>query len=202
MISVSTPSEATGSTSKSANSGGANGSYSSSSTVNKRPNASSGITTKGGRDVTHANGSSSSAANGTSSTTTISGEMAGRARMETNFYVLATACLLLANKSLRARVTSSRPRRREELLRAAYGVQFRGRAVEKGTAEVLKWEGKLAVAEMEIMVALGFDVHFSDPFDVLDQQRLQQVKAVDIMSSDFRSWRLRSVYLNVCGLLG
>lgn len=95
--------------------------------------------------------------------------------METNFYVLATACLLLANKSLRARVSSARPRRREELLRAAYGVQFRGRAVEKGTAEVLKWEGKLAAAELEIMVALGFDVHLSDPFDGLDLQRKQQV---------------------------
>lgn len=186
VISVSTPSEAASSTSKSANSSGANGSYSSSgSALNKRPSASSSSSTikdgKGGRDAAHTNGgSSSSTANGTSSTTTVSvsGEKAGRARMETNFYVLATACLLLANKSLRARVSSARPRRREELLRAAYGVQFRGRAVEKGTAEVLKWEGKLAVAELEIMVALGFDVHLSDPFDALDQQRKQQVNAL------------------------
>lgn len=169
MITVSTSSEAASSTSNTTNSSGANGSYGSSAVKGG----------KGGRDLAHTNGSSSSssAANGTSTTTvSISGETAGRARMETNFYVLATACLLLANKSLRARVSSARPRRREELLRAAYGVQFRGRAVEKGTAEVLKWEGKLAAAELEIMVALGFDVHLSDPFDGLDQQRKQQVR--------------------------
>ena len=184
---MSTSSEAASSTSNTANSSGANGSYGSS--ANK-----SG---KGGRDSAHTNGSSSTA-NGTSSTTSVSvsGETAGRARMETNFYVLATACLLLANKSLRARVSSARPRRREELLRAAYGVQFRGRAVEKGTAEVLKWEGKLAAAELEIMVALGFDVHLSDPFDGLDQQRKQQVKSSQLMrlriSSDHGGWE-RSV---------
>jgi len=130
----------------------------------------------GGKDAAHQNGSSgASTANGTGGTGTSSAGAAGRARMETNFYVLATACLLLANKSLRARVSSARPRRREELLRAAYGVQFRGRAVEKGTAEVVKWEGKLAAAELEVMVALGFDVYLSDPLQALDQQRKQQV---------------------------
>lgn len=98
--------------------------------------------------------------------------------METNFYVLATACLLLANKSLRARVGSARPRRREELLRAAYGVQFRGRMVEKGTAEAAKWEGKLAAAELEVLAALGFDVHLTDPLEALDHQRAQNVSAV------------------------
>lgn len=173
VISVSIPSEGASSTPKT-NSSGANGSYSSSSSSTNKGG-------KGGRDrdSAHTNGSSSGTANGMSSTTnasvSVSGETAGRARMETNFYVLATACLLLANKSLRARVSSARPRRREELLRAAYGVQFRGRTVEKGTAEVLKWEGKLAAAELEIMVALGFDVHLSDPCDGLDQQRKQQV---------------------------
>lgn len=96
-------------------------------------------------------------------------------RMETNFYVLATACLLLANKSLRARVGSARPRRREELLRTAYGVQFRGRSVEKGTAEAAKWEAKLAAAELEVLTALGFDLHLTDPFEALDSQRDQQV---------------------------
>lgn len=131
---------------------------------------------KSGKDSAHTNGSSSaSAANGIGNTSTASGGAAGRARLETNLYVLATACLLLANKSLRARVGSTRPRRREELLRAAYGVQFRGRAVEKGTAEVLKWEGKLAAAELEVMVALGFDVQLTDPFEALQQQRTQQV---------------------------
>eukprot|EP00903_Cladosiphon_okamuranus_P016857 g15545.t1 len=175
VISISTSSEAASSTSTTTTNSGADGSYGSGS-LNKRPNAGGGSssTTKGGRDSAHANGSSSSTANGASNATTVSGEAAGRARMETNFYVLATACLLLANKSLRARVSSARPRRREELLRAAYGVQFRGRAVEKGTTEVLKWEGKLAAAELDIMVALGFDVHFSDPFDGLDLQRKQQ----------------------------
>lgn len=80
------------------------------------------------------NGSSATSVSSTSSTVAGgSGGAAARFRMETNFYVLATACLLLANKSLRARVGSARPRRREELLRAAYRVQFRGRAVEKGT---------------------------------------------------------------------
>lgn len=92
--------------------------------------------------------------------------------------MLATACLLLANKSLRARVGSARPRRREELLRAAYGVQFRGRAVEKGTAEAAKWEGKLATAELEVLTALGFDVHVTDPFEALEHQRREQVGVV------------------------
>lgn len=105
--------------------------------------------------------------------------------METNFYVLATACLLLANKSLRARVSSARPRRREELLRAAYGVQFRGRAVEKGTTEVMKWEQKLAAAELDVMVALGFDVYLADPLQALDQQRKQQVN-VDVVVASVR----------------
>eukprot|EP00752_Nemacystus_decipiens_P004070 g3725.t1 len=165
VITVSSSSEAASSTSNTTNSSGANGSHGSSAIKGG----------KGGRDSAHTNGINS-AANGASNATTVSvsGETTGRARMETNFYVLATACLLLANKSLRARVSSARPRRREELLRAAYGVQFRGRAVEKGTAEVLKWEGKLIAAELEIMVALGFDVHLSDPFDGLDQQRKQQ----------------------------
>lgn len=108
--------------------------------------------------------------------------------METNFYVLATACLLLANKSLRTRVGSSRPRRREELLRSAYGVQFRGRAVERGTAEAIKWEGKLAAAELEVLTALGFDVHITDPLEVLDQQRAQKVwqlcKGIFVLGSD------------------
>lgn len=71
---------------------------------------------------------------------------------------------------------SSRPRRREELLRSAYGVQFRGRAVERGTAEAIKWEGKLAAAELEVLTALGFDVHITDPLEVLDQQRVQKVR--------------------------
>ena len=125
-----------------------------------------------------ANGSTV-AAGASANADTSSAGTAGRVRMETNFYVLATACLLLANKSLRARVGSTRPRRREELLRAAYGVQFRGRAVEKGTAEVVKWEGKLAAAELEVLVALRFDVHLTDPFEALDQQRGQQVGVVD-----------------------
>lgn len=101
----------------------------------------------------------------------------GRFRMETNFYVLATACLLLANKSLRARVGSAKPRRREELLRAAYGVQFRGRTVEKRTAETAKWEAKLSAAELEVLTALRFDVHLTDPFEALDQQRAQHVSS-------------------------
>lgn len=99
----------------------------------------------------------------------------GRFRMETNFYVLATACLLLANKSLRARVGLAKPRRKEELLRAAYGVQFRGRTVDKRTAETAKWEAKLSAAELEVLTALGFDVHLTDPFEALDQQRAQHV---------------------------
>lgn len=99
--------------------------------------------------------------------------------METNFYVLATACLLLANKSLRARVGSARPRRREELLRAAYGVQFRGRSVEKGTAEAAKWEAKLAAAEQEVLTALGFDLHLTDPLEALNTQRDQEVGQCD-----------------------
>lgn len=116
--------------------------------------------------------------------------------METNFYVLATACLLLANKSLRARVSSARPRRREELLRAAYGVQFRGRAVEKGTAEVVKWEGKLAAAELEVMVALGFDVYLADPLQALDQQRKQQVdRGVVVVASVRQAAAAKALFL-------
>ena len=126
----------------------------------------------------NSNGSAAAAAASANANTNAAATAAGtpgRVRMETNFYVLATACLLLANKSLRARVGSARPRRREELLRAAYGVQFRGRTVEKGTAEAVKWEGKLTTAELEVLVALRFDVHLTDPFEALDQQRGQQV---------------------------
>lgn len=61
-------------------------------------------------------------------------------------------------------------------MRSAYGVQFRGRAVERGTAEAIKWEGKLAAAELEVLTALGFDVHITDPLEVLDQQRVQKVR--------------------------
>lgn len=148
----------------------------------------SGSSSSGGgiKDVASVNSSSAnsngSAANastnanaGANSAAATAAGTPGRVRMETNFYVLATACLLLANKSLRARVGSAKPRRREELLRAAYGVQFRGRTVEKGTVEAVKWEGKLATAELEVLVALRFDVHLTDPFGALDQQRGQQV---------------------------
>ncbi|CAM9641707.1 unnamed protein product, partial [Ectocarpus fasciculatus] len=188
VLCVSTPAEAASSTTKStatsSDTGGANGTYGSGSSSKRRQSGgSSSKGSKDGKDTTHAangsgSGSGSTAATngtgtGTTGTSTSSG--GGRARLETNFYVLATACLLLANKSLRARVGVARPRRREELLRAAYGVQFRGRAVEKGTAEVVKWEGKLAAAELEVMVALGFDLHLADPFEALDQQRRQQL---------------------------
>ncbi|CAM9318137.1 unnamed protein product, partial [Ectocarpus sp. 12 AP-2014] len=183
VLCVSTPAEAassaTKSTATSSDTGGANGTYGSGGSSKTRQSGGSGKGSKDGKDMTHAaNGSGSTAAiNGTSTATTSTAASAsgGRARLETNFYVLATACLLLANKSLRARVGVARPRRREELLRAAYGVQFRGRAVEKGTAEVVKWEGKLAAAELEVMVALGFDLHLADPFEALDQQRRQQL---------------------------
>ena len=183
VITISAPAELPGSVPKTTESNSTNGAHNSGSSQ-KRQNGSSGgggsnPTAVGGKDAAHQNGSgSSNTANGMSSTGSSSAGAAvaaGRARMETNFYVLATACLLLANKSLRARVSSARPRRREELLRAAYGVQFRGRAVEKGTAEVVKWEGKLAAAELEVMVALGFDVYLADPLQALDQQRKQQV---------------------------
>lgn len=183
---MSTPAEAASSSTKStvtsSDTGGANGTYGSGSSSKRRQSGGSSKGSKDVKDMTHAaNGSgsgSTATTNGTGTATTgtaAASASGGRARLETNFYVLATACLLLANKSLRARVGVARPRRREELLRAAYGVQFRGRAVEKGTAEVVKWEGKLAAAELEVMVALGFDLHLADPFEALDQQRRQQV---------------------------
>lgn len=186
-ITASTPTEAASSASKATTNSdvsGANGTYGSSNSSKRQIGSTSSSTkgVKGGRDSAHTNGSTSaSSANGIGNTGTSSGGAADRARLETNFYVLATACLLLANKSLRARVGLARPRRREELLRAAYGVQFRGRAVEKGTAEVLKWEGKLAAAELEVMVALGFDVQLMDPFEELHQQRKQQVGDVVVL---------------------
>lgn len=188
-ITASIPTEATSSASKATTNSdvsGANGTYGTSSSSKRQIGSSinNGSTkgVKGGRDSAHTNGSTNaSTANGIGNTGTSSGGAADRARLETNFYVLATACLLLANKSLRARVGLARPRRREELLRAAYGVQFRGRAVEKGTTEVLKWEGKLAAAELEVMVALGFDVQLTDPFEELHQQRKQQVGDVVVV---------------------
>ena len=163
----------------------ANGSGNGSSTFGGGKNKLSGSSSSGTKDAASVNSSANSngsAANasanasaGANSAAATAAGTPGRVRMETNFYVLATACLLLANKSLRARVGSAKPRRREELLRAAYGVQFRGRTVEKGTVEAVKWEGKLATAELEVLVALRFDVHLTDPFEALDQQRGQQV---------------------------
>lgn len=144
----------------------------------------SGISNANGSNSTPGNGLSNGTAGGSGGTmpggaATSAGSSAGssRFRMETNFYVLATACLMLANKSLRARMGSARPRRREELLRTAYSVQFRGRSVEKGTAEAAKWEAKLAAAEREVLIALGFDLHITDPLEALHVQRKQQVSA-------------------------
>lgn len=168
---VSTSSEITTRTSDSATNGVSNvtGSTTSSSSRKEKLNGSSSNSNGSAKDPT----TTSAVANG--SAANAGGTSAGRFRLETNFYVLATACILLANKSLRARVGSARPRRREELLRAAYGVQFRGRTVEKGTAEALKWEGKLAAAELEVLLALGFDLHLTDPLEALDHQLGEKV---------------------------
>jgi serine/threonine protein kinase len=78
-------------------------------------------------------------------------------------FVLATACLRLASRSLRVRVPGARPPKTSALLREAYKVQFPGREFIAGTPEVDQWERRVGLCEAAVLTSQHFDFSMEDP---------------------------------------
>ncbi len=79
-------------------------------------------------------------------------------------FTLATACLRIAGKTLRARVPFGRAPKTSKLLCISYGEQFPGKTFLQGTKEAEQWDARLLRCESFVQAACSFDLQLNDPF--------------------------------------
>ncbi len=79
-------------------------------------------------------------------------------------FSLATACLRIAGKTLRARVPFGRAPKTSTLLRVSYAEQFPGKTFPQGTKEAKQWDAGLLRCERFVQAACTFDFQLNDPF--------------------------------------
>ncbi len=79
-------------------------------------------------------------------------------------FTLATACLRIAGKTLRARVPFGRAPKTSTLLCESYGEQFPGKTFLQGTKEAEQWGARLLRCESFVEAACAFDLYLNDPF--------------------------------------
>ncbi|CAM9398132.1 unnamed protein product, partial [Phaeothamnion confervicola] len=93
----------------------------------------------------------------------------GASYRETNVFSVASACLILANKAMRARVPAAvaRPLRAVALLSAAYAVQFPGRGMDRNSDDAKRWQAKVLAAEHCVLASLDFDLFMPEPLRML-----------------------------------